>query len=288
MRLVRFLEQGGGEPRLGLLEGADVLEVPGPQGARTVEDLLASGRDLVALAGYGLGVAWPLAGVRLLPPIFRPGKVICVGQNYPDHAKETGSELPAEPLIFAKFPSAITGPGDPVVLPASAPRRVDFEAELVAVIGRPGRDIAEGDAMDHVAGFMVANDVSARDWQVKKPGGQWLLGKSFDSFLPLGPALVTSDEVADITSLRVTCTVSGEVMQDDSAANMIFPIPFLIAYVSQVATLCPGDLILTGTPGGVGMSRVPPRWLSAGDVIESSVIGIGTLRNEVVQPGMER
>jgi 2-keto-4-pentenoate hydratase/2-oxohepta-3-ene-1,7-dioic acid hydratase in catechol pathway len=149
------------------------------------------------------------------------------------------------------------------------------------VIGRPGHSIPEAQALDHVAGYTVGNDVSARDWQVKKPGGQWLLGKSFDSFLPLGPWMVTPDEAGDLSGHHVRCRVGSELLQEDVAGSMIFNVPSLIAYVSQVMTLEPGDLIMTGTPGGVGQSRNPPRWLQPGDVVETSVEGIGTLRNPV-------
>ena len=165
---------------------------------------------------------------------------------------------------------------------------MDYEAELGVVIGRTGRDIAIEDAMRFVLGYTAVNDVTARDWQVKKPAGQWTLGKGFDSFLPIGPCIVTADEIADVEKLRITCTIDGEVLQDDRAGNMIFPIPEIIAYLSRVATLVPGDLILTGTPSGTGSGRTPPRWLKAGDVVEVEVSEIGILRNRVQEQGTIR
>jgi 2-keto-4-pentenoate hydratase/2-oxohepta-3-ene-1,7-dioic acid hydratase in catechol pathway len=276
MRLVRFRE-GSQESRVGLLtdEGIETIA-----GAADLDSVLA-GAGVEALAGAARGELISLENVTLLAPIARPSKVICVGRNYPEHARETGSEVPTEPLIFSKFPSAITGPTDPIVLPAVAPRRVDYEAELAVVIGRGGRDVAEASAMDHVAGFMAANDVTARDWQLKRNGGQWLLGKTFDTFLPLGPALVTRDEVDDLGAVRVRCLVDGEELQNDVVASMMFSIPELIAHVSRVVTLVPGDLLLTGTPAGVGMGRTPPRWLQPGEVVETIIEGVGTLTNPV-------
>lgn len=280
MRFCRVATQAG--PRLALLEGDGFRELADPLGSMALEDLLAlraADRDQPEYAIEG-GLR-PLAGAELLAPLTRPGKIICVGQNYAAHAAESGVEPPSEPVFFSKLGSALTGPTATVLIPKAAPRRVDFEAELAVVIGRRGRDIAPEQAMDFVAGYTVANDVSARDWQLKKPAGQWLLGKSFDTFLPLGPAVVTADEVPDPRELRVTCRLAGETMQDDLVGNMIFDIQTLIAYISQVATLEPGDLLLTGTPAGVGQSRTPPRWLQAGDLLETDIAGIGALRNPV-------
>jgi 2-keto-4-pentenoate hydratase/2-oxohepta-3-ene-1,7-dioic acid hydratase in catechol pathway len=265
-----------------VLDGA-VFPAIGDDGLADLTGILADGADHLALMydGARTGTGYPLDEVSLAAPLQFPRAVLCVGRNYAEHANETQSEIPTEPIIFAKLTSAIAGPHDELVLPAIAPRRVDYEAELAVVIGRQGRDIAEADAWTFVLGYLVANDVTARDWQLKKPAGQWLLGKSFDTFLPLGPFLVTADEVPDPTSLHVTCTVNGEVLQDDTPDHMIFSIPHLIAYISAVTTLHPGDLILTGTPAGIGASRVPPKWLQPGDVVETSVETIGTLRNIV-------
>jgi 2-keto-4-pentenoate hydratase/2-oxohepta-3-ene-1,7-dioic acid hydratase in catechol pathway len=227
------------------------------------------------------GRSHDLADVRVLAPVTRPSKVLCVGINYVPHMEESGFERPAEPVIFSKLPSTLVGPNDAIILPKAAPRRVDYEAELVIVIGRGGHDIARDSALEHVAGFTVGNDVSARDWQLKKPGGQWLLGKSFDTFLPLGPWIVTPDEFGDPTQRHVRCRVNGELLQDDVLANLIFDFADVISYISKVATLVPGDLIMTGTPGGVGQSRTPARWLQDGDIVETEIDGIGTLRNPV-------
>jgi 2-keto-4-pentenoate hydratase/2-oxohepta-3-ene-1,7-dioic acid hydratase in catechol pathway len=215
-----------------------------------------------------------------LAPVPNPGKVICIGLNYRDHAIESGSEIPSEPVVFNKFPSAITGPESNVVLPAVC-TQVDYEAELVVVIGRRGKNIAERDARAYVAGYTNGNDVSARDWQKGRPGGQWLMGKTPDAFAPIGPWLVTADEIADPHSLKIALRLNGETMQDSSTKEFIFNIDQLIAHLSQLITLEPGDLIFTGTPPGVGMARKPPVFLKAGDVVEVEVDGLGVLRNRI-------
>jgi 2-keto-4-pentenoate hydratase/2-oxohepta-3-ene-1,7-dioic acid hydratase in catechol pathway len=279
VKVARFAG-GDGKPRFGVIEGDSVVELD--LGSNGNLARLIGQRDWTRVAAAApRGQTEPVARVRLLAPVDRPSKVICIGINYVPHMEETNFERPGEPVVFAKLVSAITGPTDPIVLPKAAPRRVDYEAELVVVVGVGGRDIDTARAMEHVAGFTVGNDVSARDWQLKKPGGQWLLGKSFDTFLPLGPWIASPDEIADVARTHVRCTVNGEVLQDDVLGNLIFDIPTLVAYVSQVATLEPGDLIMTGTPGGVGQSRTPPRWLADGDVVETSVDGIGSITNPV-------
>lgn len=281
MRVVKY--RGGGQPGFGFLEGEEVLEANVGSAGGDLRSVFAGGRDeleRIQEASTG-GRRWALAELELDAPAPGPSKVLCVGQNYPEHAAEVGAAVPSEPIFFAKLPSTVVGPTDTILLPAAAPRRVDYEAELALVIGRRGRDIGVEQALDYVLGYLVANDVTARDWQVKKPGGQWMLGKSFDTFLPLGPYLVTADEVPDPSSLRVTCGLGGEIVQDDTSDHMLFGIPELIAYVSRVATLEPGDLLLTGTPAGTGSSRTPPRWLGEGDVLETSVSGLGSLRNPV-------
>ncbi len=219
--------------------------------------------------------------VRLLSPVARPDKILCVGLNYRDHAIETGSEIPTEPIIFSKFTEALIGPEDPIILPAVS-QRVDYEAELVAVIGKTCRQVDEAHAMDYVFGYCCGHDVSARDWQKGRPGGQWLLGKTFDTFAPLGPYLVHHSAVPNVDQLRVQMRLNGETLQDSTTAQLIFSIPQVIAYVSRVTTLRPGDLIYTGTPPGVGDARTPPRYLSPGDVCEVEVEGLGTLRNPCV------
>ena len=219
--------------------------------------------------------------LRLLPPLAKPSKVLCIGLNYRDHARETNAPIPEEPIVFCKMPTAIIGPDDPIVLPAVS-TQVDFEAELVIVIGSRIRAVDEAAASDAIWGYTVGHDVSARDWQKNKPGKQWFLGKSFDTFAPLGPAIVTADEVPDPADLRIRCSINGEIMQDGSTADMIFKPAELVAYLSQVMTLLPGDVIFTGTPAGVGMARTPPRFLKPNDVVEIEIDGIGRLSNPCI------
>ncbi len=221
------------------------------------------------------------AKVRLLPPVVEPQKILCIGLNYADHAAETGATVGDEPVVFNKFPTCLRADGQPIELPAVS-QEVDYEAELVVVIGRTGRNISEADAMSHVAGYAVGHDVSARDWQKGKPGKQWLLGKSFDSFAPLGPELVTADEIDDPHDLRIQCRLNGETMQDSSTSQLIFRIDFLVSYLSKICTLMPGDLIYTGTPPGVGMARKPPVFMKPGDTVEIEIEGLGVLTNPVI------
>ncbi|MDZ7619473.1 MAG: fumarylacetoacetate hydrolase family protein [Patescibacteria group bacterium] len=246
------------------------------------KQLLAAGPDMFRRAAEAASRAEPLptADLTFLPPVPNPEKIICVGLNYADHAREGGFDLPAEPVIFGKFPSAVLADGQPIVLPAAS-QKVDYEAELVVVIGRGGRHIARPDALGHVAAYCCGNDVSSRDWQLGKPGGQWLLGKTFDTFAPFGPYLVTADEAPNPNSLRIRSRVNGQTMQDSNTSQLIFPVDELIAYVSGVCTLSPGDLLFTGTPPGVGFARTPPVFLQAGDVVEVEIDGLGILRNPV-------
>lgn len=215
-----------------------------------------------------------------LAPIPHPNKIFCIGLNYRDHAIETGSPIPSEPVVFSKFSTAITGPNGVIVLPAAS-QQVDYEAELVAVIGRRGKHIAADEAFAYIAGYMCGNDVSARDWQKGRPGGQWLLGKTPDTFAPIGPYLVTADEIADPHSLDVTLRLNGEVMQQSNTREFIFGLGEVIAHISQLVTLEPGDLIFTGTPPGVGVARKPQVFLKPGDVTEVEIAGLGLLRNTV-------
>ncbi|NXE57639.1 FAHD2 protein, partial [Casuarius casuarius] len=213
-------------------------------------------------------------------PVTGPDKVICVGLNYADHCAEQGAKLPAEPIIFSKFPSAIAGPFDDILHPAES-SEVDWEVELAFVIGRKGKHIAEAAALEHVAGFAVANDVSARDWQ-RRNGRQWLLSKTFDTFCPLGPALVTKDAVTDVNNLSIRCSVNGSPVQSSNTSQLIFKVPQLVAWVSRFVTLLPGDVFLTGTPPGVGLFRKPPVFLKRGDVVQCDIEQLGTIRNKVV------
>jgi 2,4-diketo-3-deoxy-L-fuconate hydrolase len=216
--------------------------------------------------------------VRLGPPVPRPSKIICLGKNYMEHAREGGFDVPSAPLLFAKAPSSLTGPFDPILLPETS-GQVDWEVELAVVIGKAGKRISRQEALHYIAGFTVMNDVSGREAQFGD--GQWFRGKSFDTFAPLGPAVVTPDEIPDITNLRLETRVDGRVMQAGSTRDLIFDIPSIIAYVSRDITLWPGDIISTGTPSGVGIFRDPPITLAEGNVVECSIEGIGTLRNRV-------
>jgi len=212
-------------------------------------------------------------------PIERPGKIVCVGLNYRDHAEEQGAELPEAPLLFAKFTTALIGPGDPIVIPPLV-QQCDYEAELGVVIGSRVKGISKENAFEAVRGYICANDVSARDLQFGD--GQWTRGKSPDTFCPVGPALVPASEISDPHDLRIRAIVSGEVLQDSTTANLIFGIDEIISYASQTSTLEPGDLILTGTPAGVGVFRDPKRLLRPGDEVTIEIEGIGALTNPVV------
>jgi 2-keto-4-pentenoate hydratase/2-oxohepta-3-ene-1,7-dioic acid hydratase in catechol pathway len=219
---------------------------------------------------------------KLLPPVLDPRKIICLGLNYRDHAAETNAVIPRDPILFSKYATALVGHGEAIVLPPVS-QEVDYEAELVVVVGKKGRNITEGDALSHVAGYMVGHDVSARDWQLKKDGKQWMVGKTFDTFAPTGPCLVTADEIPDPHSLRIQFRLNGQTMQDSNTKQMIFSVAQTLAYISQVCTLQPGDLIFTGTPSGVGVARKPPVYLKGGDVTEVEIEKLGVLRNPVVQ-----
>jgi len=211
-------------------------------------------------------------------PIERPGKIVCVGLNYRDHAQEQGAELPERPLLFAKFPTALIGPGEPIVIPPLV-TEPDYEAELAVLIGSTVKGVSKENALEAVRGYLCANDVTARDLQYGDR--QWTRGKSVDTFCPVGPQLVPAVEVPDPHALRIRCTVSGEVLQDSTTANLIFGVDEVIAFASQAITLQPGDLILTGTPAGVGYFREPKRLLQDGDTVTVEIEGLGELTNPV-------
>jgi len=242
------------------------------------EGLLAAAAGVVADPGSR---KLPLDGVKLKAPITDPGKVLCVGMNYVDHCLEQGMPIPKEPVIFSKFATSIAGDGDPIPL-ASEVHELDFEVELVIVIGKRTKRVAEADALAHVAGFTVAHDVSARDWQLKKNGGQWLLGKAMDAYAPIGPAIVTTDEIGDPHALGIRCFLNGASVQDSNTAQMVFKTEAIVAWISKFVTLLPGDVILTGTPPGVGCFRKPPLFLKPGDVVTCEIDGIGAITNTVV------
>jgi 2-keto-4-pentenoate hydratase/2-oxohepta-3-ene-1,7-dioic acid hydratase in catechol pathway len=282
MRLVTYQSPTG--PRVaGIRDGSLVdLNRADPSVPYCIKSLLAQGpagfeRAAKALA---VGQSFAPADVKLLPIVPNPEKIICVGKNYAEHARETGSAPPSEPVFFSKFSSAVSADGQPIVLPRVSDE-VDYEAELVVVIGVGGRYIPQQDAFAHVAGYCCGNDVSARDWQREKPGGQWLLGKSFDTFAPIGPSLVTADEIPNPDNLAIELRLSGRVMQQSNTSQFLFPVAELIAYVSQVCSLVPGDLLFTGTPPGVGFARTPPVFLHPGDIVEVEIERVGVLRNPV-------
>ncbi len=262
------------------LQAADA-DLPG-----SVRALLALGPDALKRAEQALtrpdAVRLDPSQVKLLPPVPDPQKIVCVGLNYRDHAAESGAPIPREPVLFSKYPTALIGAGDAIVIPRVS-TKVDYEAELVIVVGKRGRNLTADQAGAHVAGYTVGHDVSARDWQLEKDGKQWMVGKTFDTFAPAGPTLVTADEVANPHNLAIKLRLNGQTMQDSSTSQLIFGVPELIAYLSQVFTIEPGDLIYTGTPPGVGFAKKPPLFLKAGDVVEVEIEGLGVLRNPVVQ-----
>ncbi|MDT9681236.1 fumarylacetoacetate hydrolase family protein [Streptomyces sp. TRM76323] len=282
MKLLRVGPAGAERPALldqdGILRDLSAL----------VEDvdaaLLSDGAALDRLrAAAGAGVLPPLdaTGLRIGPPVARVGKVVCIGLNYHDHARETGAEPPAEPVVFLKAADTVVGPYDTVLVPRGS-RKTDWEVELAVVIGRTARylDSAE-EALAHVAGYAVAHDVSEREFQIER-GGTWDKGKNCETFNPLGPWLVTADEVPDPQDLRLRLWVNGELKQDGSTADQIFPVGEVVRYVSQFMTLHPGDVINTGTPAGVAMGRPEPKpYLRAGDVVELEIDGLGRQRQEL-------
>ena len=282
MRLISYLSPTG--PRVaGVREDGYVdLQQADPTLPGGMKGLLALGPAGLKRAATAIASGRPFekANTKLLAPVPDPQKIICIGLNYADHARETKKEPPPEPVVFCKFATAVRAHGEAIVLPPVS-KEVDYEAELVAVIGRQGRNIAKENALEHVVGYCCGHDVSARDWQQRKPGGQWLLGKSFDTFAPFGPELVTADEVGDAGQLHIQLRLNGQTMQDSNTNQLIFTVADLVAYVSQVCTLLPGDLIFTGTPGGVGAARKPQVFLQPGDTVEVEIEKIGVLKNPV-------
>ena len=274
MRLVTF--SIGGQAGLGRVEGDEITPLPAQFGSML--DLIIGWPDLGPEQRKALSDTdarpIPLDDVALLPPLPRPGKILAIGLNYADHVRETGAEMPARQIWFCKQPTAANGPFDPIMLPRVA-TQVDYEAELVVVIGKGGRNISRAEAPAAVFGYCVGNDVSARDWQMAT--SQWMLGKSFDTHAPFGPWITTKDELPDPHSLGIRAFVNGEKRQDSNTSNFVFDIWNQIAHVSQVMTLEPGDLIFTGTPGGVGMGFKPPRYLKDGDVVRIEIDKLGAI-----------
>ncbi len=253
-------------------------------GFESVAAIIAGGAE--ALDRVGRWVQRPpsgelpdMADIKLRAPIPRPPKIICIGLNYRDHAEEGKMTIPEVPTVFCKFATSIIGPGDAIVLPKNS-AKPDYEAEFVVVIGKRGRHIPQEKWRDYVFGYSILNDVSARDFQMATT--QWTMGKTFDTFAPFGPEIVTADEVEDPHNLAISLTLNGETMQNSNTGNMIFQTPQLIAFLSSVFTLEPGDIISTGTPAGVGFARKPPRWLRPGDEVTVRVEGLGELTNPVI------
>ncbi len=274
MKLVTY-SVNEGDSRIGFVEDGAVRELAGETG------------DMLALIEQGAekqpvgGDAVPLEEVRLHAPIARPGKIVAIGLNYEDHAAETGAEIPDKPIVFAKYPNTIIGPGEPIRIPEIT-EKVDYEAELAVVIGRRARGVEPGEGLDYVFGYMNSNDVSSRDLQFSE-GGQWTRSKSLDTFAPTGPYLVTKDEIADPQDLSIRCVLNGEVMQDGSTSKMVFTVAELVSFLSRGMTLEPGDVIMTGTPPGVGMARDPKVFLKEGDEVTVEIEGLGTLTNPVTR-----
>ena len=275
MRLIRFGEKGTESP--GLWKDGQIVDLRAiyPEIPDIGEAFFRGGWLEKAAAIHKPGFEMD---VRIGCPIEQPAKLICLGINYSEHKEETGFEKPANPLLFCKTPNALNGPYDPIMMPRTS-RQVDWEVELAVIIGREGKRIPAHQAFDYIAGFSVMNDVSGRDVQLSE--SQWFRGKSFDTFAPLGPAIVTPDEIEDVHDLRLTTEVNGERMQDGNTRDLIFDVPAIIEFISQDITLTPGDVIATGTPSGVGYFREPPIVLKAGDTVECTIANIGSIKNEV-------
>jgi 2-keto-4-pentenoate hydratase/2-oxohepta-3-ene-1,7-dioic acid hydratase in catechol pathway len=263
MKIVRYLD-GAGRAHYGTEEGGRVVKIDGDIfGDHTVTSKAAEVS-------------------RLLAPV-EPKQFLCIGLNYRRHAEETNAKIPEYPILFMKGVNAVQDPGGPIVIPGHLPSaEVDYECELAVVIGRPCKNVSRDRALDYVLGYTCANDVSARDWQKRYGGGQWCRGKTFDTFAPLGPRLVTRDELPNPNALKIATIVNGERVQDWTTSDMIFDVPRLIEFLSGSTTLVPGTVILTGTPHGVGMARTPPVWLKPGDTVTVEIEGIGQLTNPVV------
>ena len=283
MKLLSYLTADG-TPRLGVMQDESILDLHQSSAGELPADMLAFlqlGETAMANArslatGYTGGIT--LDSVQLLAPIPNPGKVVAIGLNYMDHVIEAGFEVPEFATMFCKYPSAIIASGESIRWSRSLTQQVDYEAELGLVIGKTARRVAAADAYDYIAGYLNCNDVTARDLQFR-PGDQWLRGKCLDSFCPLGPWLVTRDEIADPHQLGIECRVNGRVLQQSNTDQIIHRIPQLIEYLSEAFTLEPGDIVITGTPQGVGAFRKPPLWLDEGDVVEVEIDGLGVLRN---------
>jgi len=285
MRLVTCRNPSG--DTVAVLDGDDVIALGDlvPEAPGEMIGVIAAGEPLrarlnAALQSAPAGARRPLGAVELRPPIPQPGKILCLGLNYAAHAREGGNEVPEHPTVFVRVTTSLVAPGAPVIRPRVS-EQLDYEVELVIVIGARCHDVAEDQALAHVFGYTIMNDVSVRDYQRRT--SQWTLGKNFDGSGPMGPAIVTADELpAGARGLGIRTRLNGELLQDGNTADMVFPVPRIVALLSQVMTLEPGDVIATGTPSGVGHARRPPLWMKPGDVVSCEIDGIGTLSNPIV------
>jgi len=282
MKLVTFVHNGS--TRIGALVGADRVvdfSQADPSLPGDMIGLLRGGEAALAAARQAAGSSQTLAlaDVKLLAPVPHPDKIICIGLNYSDHAAETGQPIPKFPIVFSKYSNTVIATGENIVLPRVS-NEVDYEAELGFVIGKTARHVSAANALEYIAGYMPINDVSARDYQTRI--SQWTMGKTFDTFAPMGPALVTSDEVGDPGNLAINLTINGKTLQNSNTNKLIFGVPQLVEALTEVMTLQPGDVVSTGTPPGVGMARNPKRYMRPGDVVNITIEKLGTLSNPAV------
>lgn len=282
MRFIAFLNDSG-QPALGARLGDELIDLTAVGLPSTLDELLRQGADGLSAARDAIARATlrrPLAGLRYLPPVLKPAKAFAIGLNYKDHAAESNFELPKFPVVFHRYPSSWVAHDEPLVRPHVS-TQFDYEAELVAVIGKAGRYITKERALEHVAGYSLFNDGSVRDYQLRT--NQWMLGKNFDASGSFGPEFVTADELpAGASGLQLSCRLNGETLQNANTGDMIFDVATLVSVCSEAMALQPGDIIITGTPSGVGLARKPQVWMKAGDVCEVEVEGIGVLRNRIV------
>ena len=275
--LARAVKASGGDPASWLLDADNTLDVI-RRGAPALAQIAVLLDDNQSASGLGTTTAYSLDSIEFLPAVY-PGKILAIGRNYVDHAIEGGAAPPEAPLLFNKLPNSLSAHNAPIVLPPIS-KKVDYEAELAVVIGRKAKRVSEAEALDHIFGYTLIDDVSARDLQFGD--GQWTRGKGLDTFAPLGPFITTRDEIEDVQALKIEGRLNGEVMQSSNTGKMIFQVAFLVSYLSQGMTLEPGDVIASGTPEGVGIFRDPPVLLKAGDVFEVTIEKLGTLRNPVI------
>lgn len=278
MKLIRFGEAGSERP--GVIIDDNYFDVSTIVSDYNEDFFAGNGIEELASAIQTASLPQVSKEVRLGPAIARPSKLICIGLNYKDHAAETNAPIPTEPIVFFKATSAIVGPNDDLEIPKNS-KKTDWEVELAIVIGKKAKYVSEENAFDHVAGYVLHNDYSEREFQLER-NGQWVKGKSCDTFAPIGPFVATKDEIEDVHNLRLWLTVNGKMLQDGNTSNLIFNVPYIVSYLSQFMTLLPGDVITTGTPAGVGLGQKPEPWyLKPGDVVELGIDGLGTSKQLV-------